>query len=84
LPDVKVYEPHLALFSGPQGLDLLYRFCHEAAQPGVLNPHAALLLEIGYSQREPLSQLLHQLWPDAQVLFKKDYAGWDRLVWVSL
>ncbi|MBV9712830.1 MAG: peptide chain release factor N(5)-glutamine methyltransferase [Ktedonobacteraceae bacterium] len=83
-PDVKVYEPHLALFSGSQGLDLLYRFCRQAAQPGILNSHAVLLLEIGYAQREPLSQLLHQLWPEAQVLFKKDYAGWDRLVQITL
>ena len=83
-PDVKAYEPHLALFSGPQGLDLLYRFCQEAAQPGILNPHAILLLEIGYSQREPLAQLLRQLWPHAQVHFKKDYASWDRLVQIAL
>jgi release factor glutamine methyltransferase len=83
-PDVKGYEPHQALFSGSQGLDLLYRFCQEAAQPGMLNPRAVLLLEIGYSQREPLDKLLHQLWPQAQVVFKKDYAGWDRLVQVAL
>lgn len=82
--DVKGYEPYLALFSGPQGLDLLYRFCQEAAQSGILNPHAILLLEIGYSQREPLNQLLHQLWPQAQVLYKKDYTGWDRLVQIAL
>jgi release factor glutamine methyltransferase len=83
-PDVKVYEPHLALFSGPQGLDLLYRFCQEAAQPGILNPQAVLLLEIGYSQSKPFDQFLRQLWPQAQVLYKKDYAGWDRLVRISL
>jgi release factor glutamine methyltransferase len=83
-PDIKRYEPHLALFSGPQGLDLLYRFCQEAAQPGVLKSQAILLLEIGYSQREPLTQLLRQLWPQAQVLYKKDYAGWDRLLQIFL
>jgi release factor glutamine methyltransferase len=83
-PDVKGYEPHLALFSGPQGLDLLYRFCQEAAQPGVLNPRAVLLLEIGYSQREPLSKLLYHLWPDAAIVYKKDYAGWDRMVQIYL
>ncbi len=83
-PDVKGYEPPLALFSGSQGLDLLYRFCQEAAQPAILNPHAIVLLEIGYSQREPLTQLLRQLWPHAQIVFKKDYAGWDRLIQIAL
>jgi release factor glutamine methyltransferase len=83
-PDVKAYEPQQALFSGPQGLDLLRRFCQEVAQPGVLNPHAVLLLEIGYAQREPLSQLLSQLWPQATLLYKKDYAGLDRMVQISL
>jgi release factor glutamine methyltransferase len=83
-PDVKGYEPYLALFSGPQGLDLLYRFCQEAAQPGVLNPHAVLLLEIGYSQRESLGKLLHYLWPNAGIVYKKDYAGWDRIVQIYL
>ncbi|MBA2396846.1 MAG: peptide chain release factor N(5)-glutamine methyltransferase [Ktedonobacteraceae bacterium] len=83
-PEVKAYEPLQALFSGPQGLDLLRRFCQEAAQPGILNPHAVLLLEIGYAQREALSLLLRQLWPQAQLAYKKDYAGWDRMVQISL
>ena len=83
-PEVKMYEPPQALFSGPQGLDLLRRFCRDAARPGILNPHAIILLEIGYSQRKLLSQLLHQLWPQAQVDYRKDYADWDRLVQISL
>ncbi len=83
-PEVKAYEPQQALFSGPQGLDLLRRFCQEAAQPGILNPHAVLLLEIGYAQRESLGSLLRQLWPQAQLAYKKDYAGWDRMVQISL
>ncbi len=82
-PEVKVYEPQQALFSGPQGLDLLRRFCEEAAQPGILNPHAVILLEIGYSQSESLGQMLRQLWPQAQIDYKKDYAGWNRLVQIS-
>jgi release factor glutamine methyltransferase len=83
-PEVKAYEPQQALFSGPRGLNLLRRFCQEAAQPGILNPYAVLLLEIGYAQRESLDLLLRQLWPQAQLLYKKDYAGWDRLVQISL
>ncbi|GAC1693048.1 MAG: peptide chain release factor N(5)-glutamine methyltransferase [Ktedonobacteraceae bacterium] len=82
--DVRNYEPHLALFSGTQGLDLLGRFFKEAHQSSKLKEHAVLLLEIGYLQREALANLLHELWPQAIVTFEKDYAGWDRLMQVIL
>jgi release factor glutamine methyltransferase len=82
--DVRDYEPHLALFSGTQGLDLLDRFFKEAQQSSKLKEHAVLLVEIGYQQREALASLLHELWPQATVTFEKDYAGWDRLVQVIL
>ncbi len=83
-PDVHAYEPHLALFSGPHGLALLERFCREAKQSGLLKPGAVLLLEIGYQQREPLTRLLLELWPQSTVTCMKDYAGWDRLIQVVL
>ncbi|MFL5624966.1 MAG: peptide chain release factor N(5)-glutamine methyltransferase [Ktedonobacteraceae bacterium] len=82
-PDVHAYEPHLALFSGPQGLDLLRRFFTEAQQFGKLKTGAEMLLEIGYQQQEPLRRLLSELWPQATVTFTKDYAGWDRLLRIS-
>jgi release factor glutamine methyltransferase len=83
-PDVRTYEPHLALFSGTHGLDLLQRFFTAAQQSGKLKEHALLLLEIGYQQREPLKRLLSKLWPQATVTFAKDYAGWDRLLKIEV
>src|SRR2546421_2334306 len=83
-PEVRAYEPQLALFSGNQGLDLLQRFFTEARHSGKLKEHAVLLLEIGYQQREKLIHLLSNLWPLASVSFEKDYAGWDRLLKVVL
>src|SRR6266702_2590088 len=83
-PDVRAYEPHLALFSGTHGLDLLYRFFTEAQKSGKLKEHALLLLEIGYQQREPLKRLLSEIWPQATVTFAKDFSGWDRLLKVTL
>lgn len=82
--DVHAYEPHMALFSGVDGLDLLQRFFTEAQRSGKLKEHAQLLLEIGYQQREPLERLLSKLWPRAAVTFVKDYSGWDRLLVVVL
>jgi len=83
-PDVRTYEPHLALFSGPHGLDLLLRFCKEVQESGTLKEGAVMLLEIGYQQREPLASVLHKLWPQAAVTFQKDYSGWDRLLQVAI
>ena len=83
-PDVRAFEPHLALFSGPEGLDLLQRFLVESQASGKLKMEAVLLLEIGYLQREPLLRLLQELWPRASVTFEKDYASWDRLLKVVI
>ena len=83
-PDMRLYEPHLALFSGPNGLDLLRRFFIEARRSNKIHKGARLLLEIGYRQRELLTQLLKELWPEAEVQFQKDYAGWDRVLQVTV
>ena len=83
-PDVLAYEPHLALFSGSSGLDLLQRFLRAARQSGILKKGGCMFLEIGYAQKEPLTHLLSELWPSAVVTWKKDYAGWDRLLQVGI
>lgn len=83
-PDVREYEPHLALFSGTEGLDLLQRFVAEAQQTGKLHAGAVMLLEIGYQQREPLQQLFQTLWPQATVTFEQDFASWNRLLKVVI
>jgi release factor glutamine methyltransferase len=83
-PDVRLYEPHLALFSGPNGLDLLRRFFMEARRSNKIQKGARLLLEIGYQQRGLLTELLKELWPEAEVQFQKDYAGWDRVLQVTV
>ncbi|MGH2481187.1 MAG: hypothetical protein ACRDHW_16145, partial [Ktedonobacteraceae bacterium] len=80
LPDVLDYEPHLALFSGPEGLDLLQRLLREAAQSARLRAGAVLLLEIGYQQRETLTRLAQAIWPQAEITCTRDYAGWDRVL----
>ncbi len=82
--DVRAYEPHLALFSGPDGLALIERLFTKLAMSGTLLPGAVLLCEFGYAQHEPLARLLTALWPRAAVVFIQDYAGWDRILRVDL
>ena len=83
-PDVHAYEPHLALFSGVQGLGLLQRFCQEVQQSCMLKSEGVMILEIGYRQCEPLTRLLHDLWPHSTIACHKDYAGWDRLLQITV
>jgi release factor glutamine methyltransferase len=82
--DVLSYEPHLALFSGPDGLDLLLRLCTDAKKSATLKNGGVMLLEVGYQQCTSLTRALRVLWPQAVVTCKKDYAGWDRLVEVVI
>lgn len=82
--DVLAYEPHQALFSGPDGQDLLRQFCIDVQRSGTLHIASEMILEIGYQQGEAVVQLIRELWPQASVVVRKDYAGFDRLVLVSI
>lgn len=81
-PDVRDYEPHLALFGADDGLGHIQRLL--ASAPPRLKPEAVLLLEFGYQQRARLAELISDLLPDARVRFISDYAGWDRLVEIRM
>jgi release factor glutamine methyltransferase len=81
-PDVRDYEPHLALFGAEGGLGHIRRLL--ASAPPLLKPGAVLLLEFGYNQRAPLAELISTALPGAQVRFVCDYAGWDRLVEIRM
>jgi release factor glutamine methyltransferase len=81
--DIRLYEPHQALFSGPGGLDLLHRLGEEVHRCSVLKPAGVLLLEIGYQQRGELTHFLHDLWPSATITCRQDNAGFDRLLQVE-
>ena len=48
----------MALFSGPDGLDLLRLFCAQC--PSYLNPGGLVALEVGYDQGEIVATLLRE------------------------
>ena len=83
-PGVKAYEPHLALFSGPLGLDLILRFFQSIQQSQKLKAGASLLLEIGYRQMDALTSILRDTLQQATLTFTKDLAGWNRVLQVTL
>lgn len=81
MPEVKEYEPMLALDGGEDGLDFYNQIIEEA--PSHLNAGGWLLFEIGYNQGKSVSQKMMELgFKDVQV--KKDYAGLDRVVYGHL
>lgn len=83
MPDVRDYEPKLALVGGPQGLDAVHRLLIQA--PGYLRPHGKVLLEIGCEQAAAVVQLAHELIPQATYVgVRQDYHGLDRVVLISL
>jgi release factor glutamine methyltransferase len=84
LPDVLDYEPHLALFSGNDGLNLLRQLLETARLNQKLRAGAIILLEIGYQQQEPLTRLAGETWPQASISCLQDYAGWDRVIKIAL
>ena len=76
-PEVRDYEPHLALDGGEDGLDLVRRIIDEADLH--LFPGGKLMLEIGYDQGPKTCSLMEQSGL-IDVHCIKDYAGLDRVV----
>ncbi|MBL8976738.1 MAG: peptide chain release factor N(5)-glutamine methyltransferase [Myxococcales bacterium] len=76
-PEVRRFEPHLALDGGPDGLDLVQRLI--ADSPAFLAPGARLLLEIGAGQAEATRAALAQR-GFVEVDTRRDLAGIERVV----
>jgi release factor glutamine methyltransferase len=64
-PEVRDHEPALALFAGPEGLDIYRRLIPEAAR--LLKPGGRLILELGYNSLEGVRQMLDG-WENVEVI----------------
>lgn len=76
------YEPHVALFGGEDGLKF-YRDVFEKAHL-VCEEHAFLAFEMGYNQREALTSLAKEYFPDAVIEVHKDMSQKDRMLTIEL
>jgi len=74
--EVRDYEPHIALFAGPTGLEIYQRLIAEARR--VLRPQGWLLMELGYNSVEPVRAMLDNGWSEIQV--QPDLAGLPRVL----
>jgi len=77
---VKGFEPHVALFGGEDGLRFYKRVLQDASE--IVNPGGMLGFEIGWNQREALTQLCTNFLPNDEVVVRKDINGKDRMLMV--
>jgi len=75
-PAVKQYDPHIALDGGGDGLDA-YRVILKNAHR-FISPKGALMLEIGYNQKEAVRALATPFWSEIKDF--KDLAGHPRVI----
>ncbi len=76
------YEPHVALFGGDDGLKF-YRSIFENAHK-VLKEKAFMAFEMGYNQKENLTSLAKEYFPDAKIEVLKDLSGKNRMLFIYI
>ena len=81
-PDVRDYEPEIALFAGDDGLAVVRRLIAEA--PKYLAPNGKLILEIGATQADAVRTFLDAESSYATYELFKDYAEKERVVLASV
>jgi release factor glutamine methyltransferase len=74
--EVRDYEPRIALFGGPTGVEICERLITEARR--VLRPGGWLVIEIGYQAQDRILTMLDSGWRDTRV--DHDLAGWPRVI----
>jgi release factor glutamine methyltransferase len=74
--EVRDFEPHVALFAGPSGLEIYERLIVEARR--VLRPGGWLLVELGYNSVEPVRAMLGSGW--SEITVNQDLAGFPRVL----
>ncbi len=79
-PEVRNWEPHVALFADDSGLDVYRRLIASARL--ALRPGGRLLMELGFRSLDPVREMLSPDWIDIEVV--SDLAGWPRVLGATL
>ena len=77
-PEVRVYEPRLALIAGQKGTELHERLLHDSM--AYLVPGGLLVVEIGQGQAAAIRQVAAQLGGYAALRVVEDASGIERVV----
>ncbi len=74
------FEPHVALFGGEDGLKFYRQIFQDCEK--VLKDRAFMAFEMGWDQRERMSQLVEEMLPGYRYEILKDMNGKDRMLFV--
>lgn len=77
-PEIRDFEPHLALAGGIQGLDLIVQLL--AQVPGKIRLGGALFVELGQGQGIFATPLAQKHFPQSDVCLWPDLSGMDRVL----
>ena len=77
---VKNYEPHIALYGGPEGLDFYDRILKDIKN--YLKEDFIIAFEIGETQKQDIYNLAHKYLDNIEVLSKKDASDKDRMIFI--
>lgn len=77
-PEIRDFEPKVALEGGADGLDKVRRLLSQAM--GYLLPHGSVMMEIGIDQSAEAISLVERFLPGSKVDVLHDLAGIDRVV----
>jgi len=80
-PEIAHYEPQMALDGGKNGLNHIQMIIQQAAN--YLSADGLMLLEIGCDQGDAVEKYIAAHDPLGTVKIIKDYAGHDRVAWIS-
>ena len=81
-PEVREHEPRIALDGGGDGLEFYRKIAEHA--PSHLKKGGVLMLEIGYNQKDAVSEILEQTGAYDRIIGLADLAGRDRIVVATL
>jgi release factor glutamine methyltransferase len=77
-PEVRDYEPEMALISGPEGTEMAKRIIQRA--PEYLKKNGALIMEMGLGQAEALTRMVEATGAYGNRELLKDLAGIERVL----
>lgn len=77
-PEVRDFEPELALIAGPRGTEIHQKIINEA--PEYLKQHGALIMELGLGQAELLARMAQKTGAYGVPEVLKDLAGIERVI----
>jgi len=77
-PEVRDYEPAIALFAGPQGTEMQQQII--SAAPAYLKRHGVLIMEMGIGQSKTLIRMVMEIGEYHAPEVYKDLAGIERVI----